>query len=120
MNLAEQIRLIRKSKGLSQKEVALNLEMDQSQYSRIENGRSDPYFSTIEKIAKALGVDLSELFASNTNWEVQSVDKTVMEKVHFIESLEKKEREAFYIILDAFLAKERLKNSLQSALQEID
>jgi transcriptional regulator with XRE-family HTH domain len=30
-------------------------------FSRIENGKSDPYFSTIEKIAKALGVEVADL-----------------------------------------------------------
>ena len=39
--------------------------MDQSQYSKIENGKVDPQFSTIEKIAKALKVDVVNLVAAN-------------------------------------------------------
>lgn len=61
MNIGEQIKNTRTAKNLSQKEVALALEMDQAQFLRIENGKTDPSFSTIEKIAQALGVELVEL-----------------------------------------------------------
>jgi transcriptional regulator with XRE-family HTH domain len=77
MGLGEQIRKVREAKELSQKQVALSINMDQSQYSKIEKRKTDPSYSTIDKIAKALGVDLTELFASDKIFsDVNSVDQT--------------------------------------------
>lgn len=120
MNIGEKIKAVRTAKKLSQKEVAISLNMDPAQYSRIENGKSDPYFSTIEKIAKALGIQLSELFNSEEIFkDVNSIDKTLMEKIRFIELLEDKEKEAFFSILDSLIAKKKLKDTLSNALNNV-
>lgn len=118
MQIGKNIRKIREAKELSQKEVSISVGMDQAQYSRIENGKTDPSFSTIEKIAKALGVTLSELFnADDIFKEVNSKEKTLMEKIRLIELLEDKEQKAFYNILDALVAKKRLTDTLSDALK---
>lgn len=54
------------AKGLTQKEVTMSLKMDASQYARIENGKTDPSFTIVAKIAKALGVSLAELFEADS------------------------------------------------------
>ena len=38
--------------------------MNPSQYSKIENDKVDPQFSTIEKIAKALKINIVDLVAA--------------------------------------------------------
>ncbi len=117
MNIGEKIKNTRTAKKLSQKEVAISLNMDPAQYSRIENGKSDPYFSTIEKIAKALGVELTDLMASDELFkDVNSVDKTLMEKLSCLELLEEKEKSAFFDLLDALIIKKKLKDNLSNAL----
>lgn len=117
MNIGDQIKKIRTAKNLSQKEVALSLDMDQAQFSRIENGKTDPAFSTIEKVAQALGVGLAELVnAEEDILEVNSYDKSVIEKMALIDQLEEKEKSAFFTILDALISKKRLKESLSDAL----
>lgn len=94
--------------------------LDKAQYSRIENGKTDPSFSTLEKIAKALGVSLSELFATTDEIkEVNSHDKTVMEKVSLIESLTDDEKQTIYSMLDAFIGKRKLKDALSNVLQDV-
>jgi transcriptional regulator with XRE-family HTH domain len=120
MDLGEQIKRIRTAKGLSQKEVLNASGLDKAQYSRIENGKTDPSFSTLEKIAKALGVSLSELFATTDEIkEVNSHDKTVMEKVALIESLTDDEKNTIYSMLDAFIGKRKLKDALSNVLQDV-
>lgn len=117
MTIGNNIKKIREAKGLSQKETALSSKMDPAQYSRIENGKTDPSYSTIEKIAKALGVELSELFRADEVFkDVNSKDKTLMEKLRLIEQLDNTEQKAFYNILDALVAKKRLTDTLTSAL----
>ncbi|MEM6526373.1 MAG: hypothetical protein AAF693_21440 [Bacteroidota bacterium] len=73
----------------------------------------DPSVSTLEKIANALGVSLSELFAVGVDaHEVSSQDKTIMEKVRLIESLSDEEKQTLFTILDAFVGKRKLKDTL--------
>ena len=77
--------------------------MDTSNYSKIEDGKIDPAFSSVVKIAKAMGVSLADLFkASELLKDVNSADISLMEKVALIELLDKKERATFHPVLDAF------------------
>jgi len=55
MDLGDTLKKVREAKGLSQKELAGLLDMLQPQYNRIESGKTDPSFTTLERIAKALG-----------------------------------------------------------------
>ena len=64
-----------------------------------------------------MGISLSELFAEeDTLSEVNSSDKTLMEKVKLMESLDEDERSTLYNILDAFVSKKKLKEALTNAL----
>lgn len=92
--------------------------MDQAQFSRIESGKTDPAFSTIEKIAQALGVQLSEVNADDIFKEVNSYDKSVIEKLALVEQLEEKEKTAFFSILDALVSKKKLKDLLSNAFTQ--
>ena len=117
MDIGNKIRTAREAKGLTQKQVAIEIGMDQSQYSKIEKGKTDPYTSTVEKIAKALGMTLSELFSSDDIFrEVNSQDKSLMEKLRLVELLEDEERNSVYNIIDGLFAKKKLKDTLSNAL----
>jgi transcriptional regulator with XRE-family HTH domain len=59
--LAQAIREIRVERGLSQEAVALDAEMQPSWLSHIEAGRRNPSWSTVQRIAVALGVRVSDL-----------------------------------------------------------
>lgn len=120
MNLGSNIRKIREAKGLSSKEVALSCKMDPAQYSRVENNKTDPALSSLIKIAKALGVTVAELFTADEVFkDVNSIDKTLMEKISLVEQLDKKEKTAFFIMLDALVAKKKLKDNLSNVLQDV-
>jgi len=120
MNLGSNIRKIREAKGLSSKEVALSGKMDPAQYSRIEHNKTDPALSSLVKIAKALGVGIADLFTADDVFkDVNSIDKSLMEKIALIELLDKKEKAAFFTMLDALVAKKKLKDNLASVLQGV-
>jgi len=120
MSIGEQIKRMRTAKGLSQKEVVIAGKLDKAQFSRIENSKTDPSMSTVIRIAEAMGVSLAELFASNEELkEVNSHDKTIMEKVSLIEQLNKEERKTLYSILDAFITKKKMKETLSNVLHDM-
>src|ERR1035438_10231175 len=112
MNLGKTLKKVREAKGLSQKELAGLLKMPQPQYSRIEGGKTDPSFPAVVKIAKALGVTLSELFEADEIFkDVNSYDKTLMEKLRLIDALDETEKKSIYHIVDSLIAKKKLKDN---------
>lgn len=60
--VGKRIKLARKEKGLTQEELAERLDIHETTLSRIETGVSNPSVQTLNKIAKALKIPLSELF----------------------------------------------------------
>ena len=120
MNIGDNIKRIRTAKSLSQKEVLTIAGLDAAQYSRIENGKTDPSVTMLERISKALGVSLADLFTTEKDLkDVTSIDKSVMEKVNLIESLAKDEKYTIYTMLDAFISKRKLKDALKNVLQDV-
>lgn len=59
--LSDNIRAARRGADMTQDEVADAAEMQVAVYSRIERGESDPRLSSLRKIARALGVTVSDL-----------------------------------------------------------
>jgi transcriptional regulator with XRE-family HTH domain len=115
MKIGNRIKAIRELKNLSQKEVAVALKMDPAQYSRIEKSDSDPSLSTIERIAGALGVSIVELVGNEIK-EVDLADKSIIEKIRFIESLDEKEKNAFFVILESVVSNKKFKKDISVAL----
>ena len=100
MDLAKALKKVREAKGLSQKEVALSCKMDTAQYSRIEGGKTDPSFSAVVRMAKALGVELTELFRADELFkEVNSKNRTLMEKIAMVDALGKDEQQAIFKVI---------------------
>jgi transcriptional regulator with XRE-family HTH domain len=60
--VAKNVRRLRKSKGLSQAELATDAGLHQHHVSEIENGQHDLRLRTIDKLARALGVRPRDLF----------------------------------------------------------
>jgi transcriptional regulator with XRE-family HTH domain len=120
MNIGDNIKRIRTAKNLSQKEVTINAKLDTAQYSRIENGKTDPSVATLERIAKAIGISLSDLFSSTEELkEINSYDKSIMEKVALMETLNEEEKHTIYVMLDAFIGKRKLKDALSGVLNDV-
>lgn len=109
------LKQVREAKGLSQKELAGLIDMAQAQYSRIESGKTDPSFSVVVRISQALGLNLSELFQADEIFsETNSYDKTLMEKLRLLDSLDEVEKKSIYNLIDSLISKKKLKDNLQS------
>jgi transcriptional regulator with XRE-family HTH domain len=57
-----EIRRLRKSRGWNQTELAFYASLAPSVISQVENGKRDPSASTLRKLAKALEVEVGDLF----------------------------------------------------------
>ena len=65
MNVRERVGLnlqrLRRGKKLSQEELAHRARIHQTYLSGVERGRRNPSLLVLERIAKALGIDVEEL-----------------------------------------------------------
>lgn len=59
--IGQKIKIIRQQKGISQQELAAMINYEKSNMSRLESGGTNPTILTLDKIAKALGVEISAL-----------------------------------------------------------
>ena len=60
--LGQAVEELRREAGLTQEELADRFESDFPSVGGIERGTSNPTFSSLLRVARALEVDLSELF----------------------------------------------------------
>ncbi|PQA27960.1 UNVERIFIED_CONTAM: Immunity repressor protein [Trichonephila clavipes] len=62
MNIGRVIRGLRVERGLKLEPLANDLDLATSTLSRIESGRHNPSLENLERIARALGVRVSDIF----------------------------------------------------------
>lgn len=120
MDIGINIKRIRELKGFSQRDITNLISMNPAQYNRIEKGKTNPSVTTIEKIAKALGIKTYELFLEEvTNENINSFDKTSVEKLSLIDQLTLEEQKTIFSILDAFVSKQKLNDTLNKVIDNI-
>lgn len=62
--MKEKLEEIRKSKNLTQQQVADESEITRQYYNMIENGERTPTVATAKKIAKVLNIEWTSMFDS--------------------------------------------------------
>jgi transcriptional regulator with XRE-family HTH domain len=117
MDIAANIKRIRKLKSLSQKEIAISIDIAQGQYSTIESGKVIPTVPTLEKIAKVLEVDIAAFFEDPDKPE-EEINMSILEKVKLIDTLGKEEQQALFKMIDLAIANKRMKDNLQSLINQ--
>jgi transcriptional regulator with XRE-family HTH domain len=117
MNIAEQIKSIRKNKGFSQQEIADKLAINRVQYNRIETGKSDPTMNILQRIANALDINVVEFFeAKNNNTEVRTVNEPLLQKVRLLDELDDVQKNSICNMIDIAITNKRLKEVLNNAM----
>lgn len=65
--LGKRIRKLREGKGISSAEMSRMVDMERSNYSRIETGKQNPTYTTLLKICGALETEISTLLKKSSN-----------------------------------------------------
>lgn len=118
MDISQNIRRIRESKHLSQKEVALSMNIAPTQYSRLENAKTNPTLDTMVKVAKALDVSIDSLINGETHPlnDINVKDKSLTEKVKMIDNLPKEEKNTVLNVLELAVSKRNFREFFQEQL----
>ena len=74
LHLAMSIRLIRHRNGLSQRQLALRMQVPRTYVSKIENSKATPTLSSIARLARALEVTVPDLLNGSDGREAEIRD----------------------------------------------
>lgn len=104
--LSENLKRIRKSKGYSQQRVGEMSGMLASTFSRIEGVKVSPSIDTLEKIAIALEVSVSDLLK-----DTSVVDNTIDYRVSKLNSLSDYNQKVVNLMIETVIEKDKLEKN---------
>ena len=109
-NYGEQLRSLRRERGLTQEEVALRADITTSYYGQIERGAANPSVALLEKICAVMGISISDIF-TNADTNPLTIDALSMQIIHQLNGKSDEEKE---LILSMIKTAFRLQNSKKS------
>ncbi len=99
-HVGNRIREIRKSKGLSQEELAFKASLNASHFSKIERGEKSATLESLEKIIGALEISFSDFFTDIYSEKSEIKDKTIIDKINSkVSTLTPKDQMAIYRLI---------------------
>lgn len=95
--IGDNIRTLRKAKGLSQEQLALRADINASYMGQVERGEKNPTIDVLSKIASALGTPLEKIVQIDANEMSSEEASRYADKIaHQITGLSLKEQEVVY------------------------
>lgn len=105
MSIGENIKEIREKKGLLQKELAAELGLDKSSYSKLEKGLREVKVSELQKLSKHFDMTIDQIvnYEGDIPSEVSLNDKSVAEQNRLFSELDEDDRQTVLKIVDKML-----------------
>ncbi len=115
MHIGEHIKKLREQKGMLQKQVAANVGIHPSNYSKIEKGERDPSIEALDKLAKLFGVSIDQIVHMDENIPTDIVieDKSVVEQMRLIHELDEDDKQTIFRLINKMLTKKKFKDFFQ-------
>jgi transcriptional regulator with XRE-family HTH domain len=100
IQVATAVRDLRHVRNLSQRQLAARMNVPRTYISKIENGKAMPTLSSLDRLARALQVDISSLLRDATNRHreesnVLMADPFISEIAHYASQLDALQRSIF-------------------------
>jgi transcriptional regulator with XRE-family HTH domain len=111
----KRLKQLRKKKGLTQKELAANLDIGLSQFNKYEGGLHIPPADKLVELSRILDVSLDFLLTGHEN-DLSLHNLRLLKRFQALENFDSENQEAVIIFLDAMI----LKNKVQGAIKSID
>jgi transcriptional regulator with XRE-family HTH domain len=115
MSVGTIIKKIREQKGMLQKQVALTLNIGNTNYNKMENGNREPSVTELQQLAKLFNMSVDEIlnFEGEVPTDVTVEDKPSFEQVNLINQLDEDDRQTVFKIIDTMLTKKKFKDFFQ-------
>jgi len=119
MSLAENIKQIRESKGLMQKQIYTEIGLKPAHYNKLEKGLIEPSIDILEKLANFFDLSIDEIvhYSKATPKEITLGDKMASEQVRLISQLNEKDKNTVMNIIDVMLTKQRFQTFFEQNIQ---
>lgn len=78
LQVAASIRMLRQKSGLSQRQLALRMQVPRTYVSKIENEKAMPTLSSLERLARALEVSMADLLKGSS----RSLEDDISDLMH--------------------------------------
>ena len=116
MSIGANIKKLREQKGLLQKQVAQELGIGNSNYSKIENGVREVTVKELQKLAGLFDLTIDQVvnFEGDIPQEVVLEDKSNLEQINLINQLEEDDKATVFKIIDTMLTKKKFKDFFQN------
>lgn len=115
MSIGTNIKKLREQKGLLQKQVAEELGIGNSNYSKIENGVREITVRELQKLSRLFDMTLDQIvnFDGDIPEEVTLQDKSNMEQLNLINQLDAEDKKTVFKIIDTMLTKKKFMDFFQ-------
>lgn len=120
MSIGDHIKRIREQKGLLQKEVAAELGLDKSSYSKLEKDQREVKVSELVTLSGLFGLSIDQIvsFEGDAPKEVTIADKTAVEQLKLISMLDEEDRKTVFTIIDKLLTNQKFKHFFQENIDK--
>jgi len=120
MSIGEKIKTIREKKGLLQKELALELDIDKSSYSKLEKGFRDVKITELQKLALIFDMTIDDIvnFEGNIPSEITLEDKSIQEQNRLFNDLDEEDRNTILKIVDKMLTTKKFNEFFEKNLKK--
>jgi len=115
MSLSNNIKRLREEKGLLQKQIATEVGLGISHYSKIENGQREASVELLDNLAKFYGITIDQIvhMGADVPKEITVEDKTASEQLRLIAELDEKDKSVIFNMIDTMLTKKKFKDFFQ-------
>lgn len=120
MPTGENIKRIREQKGMMQKELAQELGLDKSSYSKLEKDLREVKVSELQRLSGLFDMSIDQIvnFEGDTPKEVTIEDKTAVEQLKLISQLEEEDKQTIFKLIDKMLTNKKFKTFFQENIQQ--
>jgi transcriptional regulator with XRE-family HTH domain len=113
MSIGNNIQTIRKNLELLQKEVALELNIDKSSYSKVEKDMREVKVSELKTLSNLFNMSVDDIINYDENISPKEIileDKSENEQIKLINQLDEEDKSTILKIIDTMLTKKKFKD----------
>jgi len=113
-DFGKRIKLLRKEKKLTQKELANQIGSSHAQLNKYESGLNTPPLDRLLLLAEVLETSVDYLLAGHSNGDPPIYSQRLVQRFQTIEEFDTDERETIIKVIDAMIAKHNMASTVKA------